>query len=51
MTMIIVTHEMTFTRKVSDWVVFIDEGEIRERASTEKLFSNPDHPRIKTFLE
>jgi len=51
MTMIIVTHEMTFAREVSDRIVFMDEGEIIEAAAPEKLFGNPDHPRIKTFLE
>jgi polar amino acid transport system ATP-binding protein len=51
MTMIIVTHEMTFAREVSDRIVFMDEGEIIEAARPEKLFNNPDHPRIKTFLE
>ncbi|MBI9102666.1 MAG: amino acid ABC transporter ATP-binding protein [Spirochaetales bacterium] len=49
-TMLIVTHEMTFAREVSDKVIFMDEGKILELASPEKLFTNPDHPRIKTFL-
>ena len=50
-TMLIVTHEMGFAREVSDKVVFMDEGRIVEIASAEKFFTNPDHPRIKTFLE
>ncbi len=51
MTMLIVTHEMTFAREVSDLVVFMDEGRIIEASSPDKIFTNPDHPRIKTFLE
>ncbi|HAK45042.1 MAG TPA: polar amino acid ABC transporter ATP-binding protein [Spirochaeta sp.] len=51
MTMLIVTHEMTFAREVSGRVIFMDEGEIIEAAAPEKLFTDPDHPRIKTFLE
>ncbi|OQY33207.1 MAG: polar amino acid ABC transporter ATP-binding protein [Spirochaetaceae bacterium 4572_59] len=51
MTMLIVTHEMTFAREVSDKVVFMDEGRILEMAPPEKIFSDPDHPRIKTFLD
>lgn len=51
MTMVIVTHEMTFAREVSDRVVFMDDGEIIEAAAPEKIFTDPDHPRIKTFLE
>ncbi|MBF9016846.1 MULTISPECIES: amino acid ABC transporter ATP-binding protein [unclassified Oceanispirochaeta] len=51
MTMIIVTHEMSFAKEVSDQVIFMDEGRILEKAVPEKLFNNPDHPRIKTFLD
>jgi len=51
MTMLIVTHEMGFAREVSDKVVFMDEGRIVEIAAPEKFFTNPDHPRIKTFLD
>ncbi len=51
MTMVVVTHEMSFAREVSDRVVFMDEGRIVEIASPEKLFTNPDHPRIRAFLQ
>ncbi len=51
MTMLIVTHEMSFAREVSDTVVFMDEGRIIETARPAKLFTNPDHPRIKSFLD
>lgn len=48
--MLVVTHEMGFARDVCDRVVFMDQGQIIEDADPEKLFSNPDHPRIKAFL-
>jgi polar amino acid transport system ATP-binding protein len=51
MTMVVVTHEMSFARELSDRVVFMDEGRIVEIAPPDKLFTNPDHPRIKAFLE
>lgn len=50
MTMIIVTHEMSFAREVSDKVVFMDKGIILEEGPPKKIFENPDHPRIKEFL-
>ncbi len=51
MTMMIVTHEMTFAKEVSDTVIFMDKGEIVETSSPDKLFTSPEHPRIKAFLE
>ena len=42
MTMVCVTHEMGFARKVADTMVFMDEGKIIEVAPPEKFFSNPD---------
>ena len=51
MTMVVVTHEMSFARELSDRVVFMDEGRIVEAAPPEKLFTSPDHPRIKAFLQ
>lgn len=51
MTMVVVTHEMNFAREVSDRIVFMDQGEIVEDADPKKFFTNPDHPRIKVFLE
>ncbi len=51
MTMIVVTHEMAFAREISDRIVFMDEGNIIEESKPEKLFQNPSHPRIKTFIE
>lgn len=51
MTMIVVTHEMGFAKEISDRVVFMDNGKIIEEGSPEKIFTNPSHPRIKTFIE
>lgn len=51
MTMMVVTHEMGFARKVADTMVFMDEGKIIEVAPPEKFFSNPDSDRCREFLE
>ncbi len=50
MTMICVTHEMGFAKKVAHRVVFIDEGEILEINSPAALFNAPQHPRTRAFL-
>ncbi|MDE1234823.1 amino acid ABC transporter ATP-binding protein [Vibrio aestuarianus] len=50
-TMMCVTHEMGFARKVADRVIFMDEGEILEIATPEVLFSQPKHPRTQQFLK
>ncbi len=50
MTMICVTHEMGFAKKVADTMVFMDEGEIVEIATPEQFFSNPINDRTKLFL-
>ena len=50
MTMIVVTHEMGFARKVGSRVVFLDHGEIIEDAPCEEFFSNPKSDRAKDFL-
>jgi len=50
MTMICVTHEMGFARKIADRVVFMDEGEIIEIATPEVFFSAPESERAKLFL-
>ncbi|MEG9401472.1 amino acid ABC transporter ATP-binding protein [Vibrio cholerae] len=49
-TMMCVTHEMGFARKVAHRVMFMDEGEILEMGSPEQLFQNPTHPRTQQFL-
>ena len=51
MTMIVVTHEMGFARDIADRVCFLDEGRICEESDPEKLFSNPEHPRTRQFLQ
>jgi len=50
MTMIVVTHEMGFARKVGDRVVFLDGGKIVEENTSEAFFSNPKSDRAKDFL-
>ena len=50
MTMICVTHEMGFARRVADQMIFMDAGEVVEKANPEKFFSNPDQERTKQFL-
>ena len=50
MTMIVVTHEMGFARKVADRVIFMDEGEIIEQNVPEQFFENPQSDRTKLFL-
>jgi len=51
MTMLVVSHEMGFARAAAKRVIFMDEGEIVEEGSPEKLFSNPDQERTKRFLK
>ncbi|WP_341894064.1 amino acid ABC transporter ATP-binding protein [Ferrovibrio terrae] len=50
MTMICVTHEMGFARKVADRVIFMDRGEIIEQNTPEEFFSNPQNERTQLFL-
>ena len=50
MTMLIVTHEMGFARKVANRVIFTDGGEILEDNTPDQVFENPQHPRLKDFL-
>ena len=50
MTMVIVTHEMGFARRVADRVVFMDKGEILEEAPSERFFTAPATSRAQEFL-
>ena len=50
MTMIVVTHEMGFAREVGNRVLFMDGGKILEQNEPEQFFANPQHPRLKDFL-
>lgn len=50
MTMMVVTHEMGFAKKVADRVIFMDEGSIVEDRETNAFFTNPESDRAKDFL-
>ena len=50
MTMIVVTHEMSFARDVSDRVLFMDEGVIAEQRTPREVFDAPRTERLRTFL-
>ena len=50
MTMLVVTHEMGFAKKVADSVIFMDEGEIIEQNDPKNFFNNPKNERTKLFL-
>ena len=49
-TMIVVTHEMEFARKVADKVMFIADGIIEEMGTSEQVFENPQSDKLKVFL-
>ncbi|CAM2746775.1 peptide ABC transporter ATP-binding protein [Streptococcus agalactiae LMG 14747] len=51
MTMLIVTHEMGFARQVANRVIFTDGGQFIEDGTPEQIFDNPQHPRLKDFLD
>lgn len=51
MTMLVVTHEMGFAREVADRVLFMCDGIIAEENTPEELFTNPQNPRTKQFLQ
>lgn len=50
MTMVVVTHEMSFAAAVSDRVIFIDGGRIAEQGTPEQVFKNPAEERTRQFL-
>ena len=50
MTMVVVTHEMGFAREVSDRVLFVDEGYIKEEGTPEEIFRHPKDAHLKDFL-
>ena len=50
LTMMIVTHEMSFARRVADRIIFIDEGRIIEDAPPSRFFSHPSTKRVQEFL-
>jgi polar amino acid transport system ATP-binding protein len=51
MTMLVVTHEMSFARRVSDRTVFMADGRIVEQGPPAELFGAPQHARTQKFLE
>jgi polar amino acid transport system ATP-binding protein len=50
LTMIVVTHEISFAREAADRVVFMDDGNVIESGSPDEVLSNPSHPRTRSFL-
>lgn len=51
MTMLVVTHEMTFAREVSTHVVYMADGVIEEEGDPSRIFTNPENPRTREFLK
>ena len=51
MTMIVVTHEIGFSREVADRMVFMDDGLVIETGAPRDVLDNPQHPRTQAFLE
>ncbi|MCI4319764.1 MAG: amino acid ABC transporter ATP-binding protein [Thermoplasmata archaeon] len=50
MTMVVVSHEMSFAREVADRIVFFDQGQIVEQGTPEEIFDRPGHERTKSFV-
>jgi polar amino acid transport system ATP-binding protein len=50
MTMLVVTHEMSFAREVADRVVFMDGGVVVEEGPPERVIADPSHERTRAFL-
>ena len=51
LTMLVVTHEMGFARQVADQICFLDAGVILEQGSPAQIFSTPQEPRTRQFLD
>jgi ABC-type polar amino acid transport system ATPase subunit len=51
MTMMIVTHEMSFARAFAHRVIFMADGEILEQGDPARLFEHPESPRLEAFLK
>ena len=49
-TMVVVTHEMEFARKVANWVVYMEDGVIVEEAPSKEFFTCPKNPKTMAFL-
>ena len=50
-TMVIVTHEMSFAKEVSNHIIFMDDGKIVEEGSPDDIFSSPKEERTRKFLQ
>lgn len=50
MTMLVVTHEMEFAKRVCQRVIFMDQGRIVDQGTPDEILENPSHPRIRDFL-
>lgn len=50
MTMVVVTHEMSFAQNVADQVIFMDQGVIVEKGTPDEIFTNNQNPRLVQFL-
>ena len=50
MTLMMVTHEMAFARKVSDRVIFMHQGRVHEEGTPTQLFGSPQTPELQQFL-
>lgn len=50
-TMVLVTHEMNFARRVSDEIIFLDHGKILEQGNPDQIFDQPDHERTRQFIQ
>ncbi|SNS83616.1 amino acid ABC transporter ATP-binding protein, PAAT family [Bacillus sp. OK838] len=51
MTMVVVTHEMSFAREVGDWIVFMHNGRVVESGPPKEFFTNPKEERTREFLQ
>ena len=51
MTIMIVTHEMSFAKEIATRIVFLDKGKIIEEGTPEEFFNHPKTPRVKEFLK
>ena len=51
MTMVVVTHEMSFARRVADRVVFLDRGVIVEQGAPDRIFQRAEEERTRQFLD
>ena len=51
MTMLVVTHEMSFARNVSNKVIFMEDGRVLEQCGSREFFENPREERVRAFLQ